>query len=263
LFHNAAGTKRLLELQERRGITLRPKRFEVPNLGIEHADYATTTGNDFTVNTFKYANKKIFKLPSPCGIMLDWPEKDWDQCRQHFLWFSSSGFVHKGLDLALEAFREMPDCHLTVCAPLENDQDFLRAYNKELYETPNIRTVGWVDVDSSKFKDITITCGAMLHLSCSEGGAPSVKICMQAGLIPVVSYESGVDVDDFGFTLRDCSIDNIKNIIRHVSTLSQSELQKRAHLAWKTARYHYTRENFSKEYLKVILEIIEEVRAKI
>jgi glycosyltransferase involved in cell wall biosynthesis len=261
LFHNAAGAKRLLELQERRGITLQPQRFEMPNLGIEHADYATTTGNDFTVNTFKYANKKIFKLPSPCGIMLDWSEKDWDQCRQHFLWFSSSGFVHKGLDLALESFREIPDCHLTVCAQLDKDQDFVRAYHKELYETRNINTVGWVDIDSSKFRDITTTCGSIVHLSCSEGGAPSVKMCMHAGLIPIVSYESGVDVDDFGFTLRDCSIDNIKNIIKHVATLSQSELQKRALLARKTARRYYTRENFAEEYRKAILEIIRETKS--
>ena len=262
LFHNAAEAKRLFQLQQRRGITLRPQRFEMPNLGMEHADYATTTGNDFTVGTFKYANKKIFKLPSPCGIMLDRPEKDWNRCRKNFLWFSSSGFVHKGLDLALEVFREMPDCHLTVCAPLGKDKDFIREYNKELYETPNIKTVGWVDIDSEKFIEITKNCGAMLHLSCSEGGAPSVKMCMQAGLIPIVSYESGVDVHDFGFVLSDCSMANIRNIISHVMMLSQNDLQEKAHKVWEYARYHYTRENFEKEYRRVILEIIEDVIIK-
>ena len=262
LFHNAAEAKRLLHLQNRRGVTLRPRRFEMPNLGIERADYATTGGNDFTVGTFNFANKKIFKLPSPCAITLDWPRKEWDQCRKHFLWFSSGGLVHKGLDLALEAFREMPDCHLTVCAPVDREKDFVNTYYKELYDTPNIKTVGWVDVNSSKFRDITATCGAMVNLSCSEGGTPAVKMCMQAGLIPIVSYESGVDVHDFGFTLRDCSIANIRNVIRHITTLSQNEIEERARRAWKFARRYHTRENFDREYRRVILEIIAEVQAR-
>lgn len=262
LFHNAAEAKRLLKLQERRGVTLQPRRYETPNLGIEHADYATTGGNDFTISTFKYANKKIFRLPGPCAIMLDWPRKEWDQCRKHFLWFSSGGLVHKGLDLALEAFREMPDCHLTVCAPVDQEEDFKRVYYKELYETSNIKTLGWVDVNSSKFRDIITNCCAMVNLSCSEGGTPSVKTCMHAGLIPIVSYESGVDVEEFGFVLRDCSIANIKKIIRHITRLSQNELEERAKSTWKFARRYHTRENFAKEYRKAILEIIDEVQVR-
>lgn len=262
LFHNAAESKRLLQLQERREITLRPRRFERPNLGIEFADYATTGGNDFTVDTFKYSKKKIFKLPSPCGIMLDWPKKDWDKCRKRFLWFSSRGLVFKGLDLALEAFKEMPDCHLTICAPLNQDKDFVDAYHKELFETSNITTVGWVDIDSSKFRDITTTCVANLHLSCSEGGAPSVKMCMHAGLIPVVSYESGVDVNDFGYELRDCSIQNIVNIVTHITQLSKKKIQEMSRSAWIFARRHHTRENFAKEYRRVILGITEEMQGR-
>jgi glycosyltransferase involved in cell wall biosynthesis len=259
LFHNASESKRLLQLQERRGVTLRPQRFEMPNHGIEHADYATTGGNDFTIGTFKYANKKIFKLPSPCGIQLDWPKKKWDQCRKRFLWFSSYGFVHKGLDLALEVFKKTPDYHLIVCAPMERDKDFIREYYNELYETPNIKTVGWVDIDSKEFREITESCGTMLHLSCSEGGAPSVKMCMHAGLIPIVSYESGIDVHDFGFILEDCSIASVINIIRKVASLSPNEIEEKAHKAWESARRYHTRKNFASEYRNVILNIIEDV----
>ena len=260
LFHNAAEAQRLLQLQTRRGITLLPRRFEMPNLGIEHADYATATGNDFVVGTFKYSQKKIFKLPSPCGITLDWPKRDWGQCRGSFLWFSSGALVHKGLDLALEAFAEMPEFRLIVCAPLERERAFVRAYYKELYETPNIKTVGWVDVDSAKFREITASCGFILHLSCSEGGAPSVKTCMHGGLVPIVSYQSGIDVDDYGYSLTDCSIENIKNVIRSVAELPPEDLEMKARGAWEFARQHYTRENFTKEYRRVILEILNEVQ---
>ena len=258
LFHNAQEAKRLLQLKDRRGITLPPRRFEMPNLGLEHADYATTVGNDFTIDTFKYANKKVFKVPSPCGTMFDWPEKDWDQCRNRFLWFSSGGFVHKGLDLALEVFRDMPDCSLTVCGPVNREKAFERAYHRELYETPNINTVGWVDVNSLTFREISATCGAIVSLSCSEAGGTSTKICMHAGLVPIVSRESGVDVHDFGFMLTDCSISEIKSIIRHVASLSQNELKEKARSAWEYARGHFTRENFAVEYRKVISEIMND-----
>jgi hypothetical protein len=47
--------------------------------------------------------------------------------------------VHKGLDLVLEAFADMPEYHLTVCGPIQKEQDFERAYYRELYQVPNIR----------------------------------------------------------------------------------------------------------------------------
>ena len=262
LFHNAAESNRLLQLQHRRGVTLKPKRFEMPNLGIEYADYATATGNDFVVDTFAYARKKTFKLPSPCAINMDKSQKNFQECRARFLWFSSSGLVHKGLDLALEAFAGLPDYHLTICAPIEGEKDFVETYHKELYETPNISTIGWVDIDSEQFRQIASSCVAIVHLSCSEGGAPSIKTCMHAGLIPVVSYESGVDVHDFGYCLTDCSIEKIIEVIHMISALSNKELEEKSSKVWEFARRHYTRDNFSNEYRRVILEIIQEAHAK-
>ena len=262
LFHNAAEANRLLQLQERRGITLRPRRFEMPNLGIEYADYATTGGNDFTIDTFKYASKKIYRLPSPCGISIDWREKDWEACKKKFLWFSSSGFVHKGLDLALDAFREMPDLNFIICSRLDKDKDFISLFHHELYETQNIKTIGWVDIDSKEFLDITLQCGAMLHLSCSEGGAPSVKMCMHAGMIPIVSYETAVDVDDFGYTLIDCSVENVKSVVRQVASLDKNRVREKAFGAWEHARTYHTRERFAEEYRKVIIDISKDERKR-
>lgn len=260
LFHNAAEAKRLLALQQRRGITLPPRRFEMPNLCIEYADYATTCGNDFTIATFQYAKKKIFKLPSPCGIWLDLPARDYNAVRNNFIWFSSSGPVHKGLDLALEVFRDMPDYHLTVCGPVDRDPEFVEHYYEELYKTANIHAVGWVNLESDQLKDLASSCVAVLHLSCSEGGAPSVKMCMHAGLIPIVSYETGVDVEDFGFTLKDCTVTKIKETVAHVASLSIEVLEEKARKSWEYARRHYTRKNFSNEFRKVILQIMEEKR---
>lgn len=245
LFSNGAEYKRLLALQGRRGITLTPRRIVPPSLGIEHADVATTSGNEFTISTFSYAGKVIHRMPVPTtGLYPFNLKKDFERHRNRFVWFGNAGMVHKGLDLVLEAFAQMPDHHLTVCGPVNKEKDFENAYAKELYHTPNIETVGWVDTDSQQFREITNNCVGVIFPSCAEGGGGSVVTCLHAGLIPIVSYESSIDVHDFGFLLRDCSVNEIERSVRTASQLSPAELRERSRKAWEYARSYYTRENY-------------------
>ena len=135
--------------------------------------------------------------------------KDFEVARRNFLWFGSHGFVHKGLDLVLDAFAEMPEYHLTVCGPIDEDveKDFKKAFHKELYQTSDTHCIGmgrrW---QPSVCPDCRSVCRTGLP-SCSEGQSGGVITCMHAGLIPILSYESGVDVEGFGFLLQDCSVD--------------------------------------------------------
>ena len=258
LFHNAAEARRLLESQQRKGSTFQPRRFEYPNLGIEHSDFATITGNEFTINTYRYANKPIYRVPQSTCAVFPWREdKSFGSCKKNFLWFSSGGMVFKGLDLLLDAFTEMPDYHLYICGPVEQEKDFEKAYHKELYESSNIHVLGWVDVNSPEFLNITNKCLALIYPSCSEGCAGSVITCMHAGIIPIASYESGVDIDGaFGITLKDCSIETIKDCIKKISSLPTEQLKQMARKAWEYARANHTKERFSEEYRKIIEMII-------
>jgi len=258
LFQNTAEHQRLLALQRRRGLTLPTRRSLSPNLAIEHADYATILGNEFTISTYAYANKPLYRLPISSAALYPWREdKDFAACRNHFLWMGSYGFVHKGLDLVLEAFAQMPDYHLTVCGPIDDEMDFKNAYDKELYRTPNIHTEGWIDLDSPEFLKISDRCIGLIYPSCSEGQCGGVVTCLHAGLIPIVSYESGVDIDSgFGVVLKNCSIEKIKNAIRGVSSLPTQQLKQMARKSWEFARANHTREIFAKEYSKSVSEII-------
>jgi glycosyltransferase involved in cell wall biosynthesis len=260
LFHSTAEMSRLLALQHRKGVTLRPRRFERPNLAIEHADCAIALGNEFTINTFRYANKPIYRVPLSQPVLYPWPEeKDFEACRKRFLWIGSGGLVHKGLDLVLDALAEMPEYHLTICGPIPQEEDFESAYHKELYQTPNVRTVGWVDIYSPEFTNIINSCVGLIYPSCSEGGGQSAINCMHGGLIPIVSYESSVDVDsDFGIVLKNCSVEEIKNSMRAVSELPAEELKQMARKAWEFARANHTRERFAQEYRKVIVKILSD-----
>lgn len=151
----------------------------------------------------------------------------------------------------------MPEYELIIFCPnpLDREEDFARAYYKELYQTPNIRTMGWVDVNSDEFIDIAGRCAATILFSCSEGASSSTVNCMHAGLIPVLSYQCGLDVDDFGFVLRDCTIQNIKEMVRRVAVLSTCEIEGRARAAWEYVRANHTRERFARRYREVVEEI--------
>lgn len=260
LFHNHSNYLRKFELQQRRGVIVNEwNRLIELNLAIENADYAVTYGNRFTLNTYRHAKKPNFQIPiSTCTLFPSPENKNYSTGRSHFLWFGSGGFVHKGLDLVLEVFADMPDHHLYVCGPLQlpEEKDFVKVFYKELYETTNIHAVGWMDVNGPGFLEIVNKCVGVVYASCCEGQAGSVTTSMHAGLIPIVSYESGVDVDDFGVVLKDNSINTIKNAVHMVSSLPSDQLRERARKAWEFARANHTREKFAAEYKRIVLNIM-------
>jgi hypothetical protein len=258
VFHNAAESQRLLALQRRRGVTLRNRRFEPPNLGIEYADCATVLGNEFTMNTYRYANKSMYPIPLSQPVLYEWPEgKNFEDFRRSYLWLGSGGLVRKGLDLVLDVFARMPQYRLTVCGPVHEEQDFVSAYYKELFETPNIRTIGWVDFGSREFADITTQCIGLIYPSCCEGQCGAVITCLHAGLIPIASYESGVDLDGFGVTLMDCSIEEITRSIEMISSLPAAELHTMARKGWEYAQENHSRDCFAREWRRVLGAMLE------
>ena len=257
-FNNMAEYRRLELLKQRRGFVLHPDRYLTPNFAIERAEYATVLGNEFTVGTYKYANKPLFRVPISTPVVYPWQDdKEFDRVRKSFLWLGSEGFIHKGLDLVLEAFAQMPDYHLTVCGPIHTDKDFQNAYWHELYKTPNIRTIGWVDVSSPKFLDIAKDCAGIVFPSCSEGGGGGVITCLHAGLIPIVSYEASVDVDENrGLILKESSVEEIKASVQRLSALPAQQLAAISKRNWEFARANHTRETFAANYSRVISEIM-------
>ena len=253
LENNAGEANRLTDLLKRRGLSLPARRDEKPNRGVETADCATGNVGPFALSTFAYAGKTIHPLPAPVADLLDFPEeKDWDACRGRFLWLGSGGLVHKGLDLVLEAFARMPEYHLTVCGPVDDDPDFKRAFHRELYETPNIRTAGFVPMGGAEYRRIVADCAAVVYPSCSEGLSTSTIECMHAGLIPIVSPQTGIPVDDFGFFIDPCSVERICELVREVAALPADDLKAMAIRAWTFARSNHTRERFAEVYRRVI-----------
>ena len=258
LFNNLSEYKRLTDLLERKKTALLSRKISESNKGIEFADIATVLGNEFTSGTYAFAKKKIYLIPISNSFFFDFPSsKDFDKVRRKYLWFGSIGLVHRGLDLVLEAFSKMSDYELFVCGPVDDEADFKKLYFKELYETPNIKTVGWVDVASKEFLEILKSCIGIVYPSCSEGGGGSVITCMHAGLIPVVSYEASVNVEDFGFILKENNIEEIKNTVSRLSNANLNEIRDRSYKSWQYARSNHTREKFAITYRHFVKEILK------
>lgn len=260
-FHNAAQQQRLEALQRRRGTRLRPRRLIEENRAIEVAHAGTTVGNEFTISTYAFAGKPIWRIPISTPRLFPEPrEKDLDLARRHWIWFGSGGLVHKGLDLVLEAFAGLPDHRLTVCGPIERERDFVALYGRELFATPNIRLLGWVDIAGERFRRLVDSALGVVYPSCSEGGGGSVITCMHAGLLPLVTSQTSVDLDGFGFLLDETTPEAIRREVGRISALPAEELRRRTGAAWRHARENHTRESFARDVRHALSEIVDRWR---
>ncbi len=102
-------------------------------------------------------------------------------------------------------------------------------------------------------------CVGLIYLSCLEGQAGSVVNCLHDGLIPIISYETGIDADNiFGVVLKDCFVDEITASLQMISTIPAKKLKQMSGKAWEFARANHTREKFAEEYLRVIEGIMND-----
>jgi len=224
-------------------------------------DNIITLGNDEVVNSYqKYFSKKIYNIPVSYYKLFDQEEilrnKNFGDAKNHFLWFGSSGLIHKGLDLLLEVFKEMPDLYLHVCGSIDNEPKFKAVYYEELYNTKNIHTYGFLDISSMTFKDIIERCAFTILPSCSEGGGGSVINVMVYGLIPIVPTTASVRIKDFGIKIKELSHESIKESVIKAANLSEDEIKKRSMRCADDTINNHSIEKFSYELKKALIDIL-------
>jgi hypothetical protein len=79
---------------------------------------------------------------------------------------------------------------------------------------------------------------------------------MAAGVIPMVTYEASIDVQNFGVLFEDSSIETIIRQVRKVASMSADELSHRAKKAWETAHRNNTPEKFERAYRDTVEMIL-------
>jgi glycosyltransferase involved in cell wall biosynthesis len=228
VIHNEIIWRAYSELAGRRGCELRPPKFHSEHMPfVVRADALVGFGNEYTVGSWKNAtNASIYAFnnygfaPTRSSVL----SKDFLTARKSFLFFASGSQVRKGLDLLLDVFPDFPQLHLYICSSYLMEPDFCKCYGKELFETPNVHPIGWVQVNSNQFDDLMRKCAFVIHPAREEGQPGSVVQCMYAGLIPLVSKESGIDTEEFGVTFTENSSAEIRRCVESFSSYSEDDL---------------------------------------
>jgi glycosyltransferase involved in cell wall biosynthesis len=252
-FSNDALAGRLQSVYERRGVRLLARR-EMPQEQIEAferncsmADVISLIGNELTRSTFPSTIRDRIRLVPVTGSYLSARrDPSCAEFKKEFLWFGGSGAVHKGLDLVLDVFSQLPELTLHVIGPYEQESDFAATYARELHGMPNVRSHGYLDPSSRKFIDITRNVIGHVFPSCSEGISPAAVTCMQFGFLPILSANTGIDVSaNMGRILHKCSLEEIKEAVVDVALLSRSEIVNAISLSQQYALDQFSQRRFS------------------
>lgn len=209
-FAFAAERARLDALEARRGVRLATRRsFDELDTqrfdsSLDVADVITMIGDAVTSSTLpSSAHRKVERI-YVTGSPVKPRRRDDDFDDRTFFWFAGSGAVHKGLDLVLECFARHAELTLHCVGPYEAERDFVAAYSRELYRTPNIVSHGWIVPSDPRFATVAGRASAFILPSCSEGMSPAAVTCMSFGLIPIVTRRCGLDLpNDVGHVLDD------------------------------------------------------------
>lgn len=257
-FSNQAEKKRLESIYQRRGVRIQPRRQTKPfdKKLLSSFDAMFFMGNEHNLKTYaEYAPKKVFLIKNTGYDFLAGHDGS-KKSSKSFLFLAGSGQAHKGLDLLLEVFSKNTNLHLYVCSNFKAEKDFARFYHKELFETPNIHPIGFININSFEFVEIIKKCAYLISPSCSEGQSGSVLAGMSAGLIPIISKESGFN-DDEAFLIKDCSVETLVKEIRQFSQKTPEWISEKRLLAEKIAREQFGRNNFSDSIKKALSGVLK------
>jgi hypothetical protein len=230
-FGNAAQHARSEELFLRRGIRLPVHAENIVSPARQlhaAADHVLMLGNDFVRSTWypEYAHKYTL-INNTTVQTLDLGHER----HGNYLFISSTGQVHRGLDVLLEVFSKRDD-HLHICSSVLQEPDFVAEFRHELFERPNIHTHGFVDTSSALFRRILADCKFVILPSCSEGQSSSVINCMFRGLLPIVPQNVGLpDVSACGYVLDEISPAAVSAAVDRTARMTLDEYRcKRAAL---------------------------------
>ena len=114
-----------------------------------------------------------------------------------------------------------------------------------------------MDVASPQFSKILNTCGAVVYPSGGEGSSGAIIQVMHAGLIPIITHETGIQEDANYIVLENPSPESIVKIVKEFSEWPIEKIKEKSRDIWNYARARYTREEFSKAYANFIDNVLK------
>ena len=256
LFHNSAEYNRLFDFKSRTGISTDPARQVSPIYSEEIASITTYFGGVFQRDLFTHPNKTI-PLSLSSSYIPEFKEKELSACRKNVLWLGSRGFIHKGLDIVLEAFKEINNFNLHICTDLEVESQFYNWYKEEFSNCSNIHYHGWMDVNDLRFQHLAENCIASVYCSAAEGGAGAIIQAMQFGCIPIVNDSTALRGQHTGFFLQGQSpkelMRSIRQVLRDIGEMSEKELAEKSVAVRSYANVNHCRAAYSQSFRQLII----------
>jgi len=145
---------------------------------------------------------------------------------------------------------------LFVCSMFEEEEDFCSIYGRELYDTPNIHPIGFIDISGQQFRTIADRCSFALLPSCSEGTAGSMLTAMSAGVIPIVSRECGFEEGEVHY-LRESTIEEIGRTADEYARKSLSWIVEESTRVVATTRERYGVRQYTKSVRAALSAVME------
>ena len=253
----AAVEKCSQNVRRRRGATIHQPH--PPDEGPRLATHVLCVGDEGTRASYKpISNIPILEIPNHVvdGVTTTIGNKDFESARYHFLWMAAYGALRRSLDVVLEVIAQFPDCHLWVCGGIEHEKSFFTEYQSEL-SLPNVHHVGWVDVASPEYAEVTSRCGYTLYPSVSDGMPGSVVNAMAAGVVPIVTDAAGVDSGGFGLKIPMVDHETIRSLILQAVNVAPSRLAEESNDVSKFAWRRYSKHAFQEAFRRHMLEVLE------
>ena len=257
LFHNAAEYIRLFDFKSRTGISTDPARQVSPVYSEEIACITTYFGGEFQRDLFTHPDK-TFQLSLSSSYIPEFKEKELSASRNNILWLGSRGFIHKGLDIVLEAFKGVNNFNLHICTKLEAEPQFYNWYKTKFSNCSNIFYHGWMDVNELQFKQLAENCIASVYCSAAEGGAGAIVQAMQFGCIPIVNDSTALRGQHTGFFLNGQSpkelINSIRQVLKNIGDMSAQELAEKSATVRSYANLNHSRTAYSNSFKQLIID---------
>lgn len=171
-----------------------------------------------------------------------------------FLFFGTAGYIHKGLDITIEAFKQTTELRLYVCGGMEK-------YIIENGSVPeNVIDCGKVNVQSNEFLNLANKCMFVILPSCSEASPSSVLTCMRHGIIPIVSRGLGLDeLKEYCFFLESFKIEYINRMINFISHIDKNTLDLLSQKIYAYANEMFSLQHFKEEFYISMKKIVEDI----
>jgi glycosyltransferase involved in cell wall biosynthesis len=259
-FSNQVTVKRILDFYTKhKKYLMESSRFVYKDWPLQHqaADWIILHGDTFARSTYRNENISNIKAPVFIKNQVTNKEKDWTSKKNNYLWFGSTGAIHKGLDLLIDAFKHFEDVNLHICGNIESEKRFYEHYKDIIETNKHINYYGYIDIESEMFDSILLKCGFIIFPSASEGNSPSVITCMaNGGLIPIVTKSTDVNIADYGIEIKELSINSVTEAINLSKQFTTQEIINQSNKILEyTGKYHsfdYFKQDIKIQLLKIL-----------